>query len=101
MKIFIGFPVRILLKFLIFLLKIVFSAFFVMILQVKVQERTLEEMLEQQLKTLIFCSVCSAKIVSSKGEASREEERNPFIFRKAYERKRINRRLKFTVWLFY
>ena len=50
MKIFIGVPFRIILNFLTFLLKIAISGLFVIVLQVKIQDRTLEQMLEQQLK---------------------------------------------------
>jgi len=50
MKIFIGFPLRIVLNFLLFLLKMALSVMFVMILQIKIQERTLEDILEHHLK---------------------------------------------------
>ena len=77
MKVFIGFPIRILLSFLIFLLKIALSGLFVMILQVKIQERTLEEMLDQQLKHSSFAQSVRQKLFPVKEKFLEKKEEIP------------------------
>lgn len=77
MKIFIGFPIRILLNFLMFLLKIALSGLFVIILQVKIQERTLEEMLDYQLKHSSFAQSVRQKLFPIKEKFLEKKEEIP------------------------